>query len=114
MTGSYREPVERRISEFFRTTATSDSTATSSDSAAASDAAVISDEEAASSNTEAATNPSYLVEQGESISILLLGIDTGDLGRTEQGRSDSMIVATINPNTEKTTLRAFRGTHTRR
>ena len=99
------EPVETEdYRNFSGTTATSDSTATSSDSAAASDAAVISDEEAASSNTEAATNPSDLVEQGESISILLLGIDTGDLGRTEQGRSDSMIVATINPNTEKTTL----------
>lgn len=84
--------------------ATSDSAATSLDSAAASNAAVISDEEAATSNTEAATNPSELVEQGQSISILLLGIDTGDLGRTEQGRSDSMIVATINPNTEKTIL----------
>jgi LCP family protein required for cell wall assembly len=83
---------------------TSDSTATSADSTAASDAAMISDEGAAMTNTEAATNPSELVEQGESISILLLGIDTGDLGRTEQGRSDSMIVATINPNTEKTTL----------
>ena len=99
------EPVQTEdYRNFSGTTATSDSTATSSDSAAASDAAVISDEEAASSNTEAATNPSDLVEQGESISILLLGIDTGDLGRTEQGRSDSIIVATINPNTEKTTL----------
>ena len=40
----------------------------------------------------------------EPISILFLGVDTGELGRTEQGRSDSMIVATINPNTQKTTL----------
>lgn len=44
-----------------------------------------------------------LVEK-EPISILLLGVDTGDLGRTEQGRSDSMMVATVNPNTRKTTL----------
>ena len=99
-------PVETEdYRNFSGTTATSDSAATSADSAAASDAAVISDEEAATSNTEAIiSNPSELVEQGQSISILLLGIDTGDLGRTEQGRSDSMIVATINPNTEKTTL----------
>jgi cell envelope-related function transcriptional attenuator common domain len=40
----------------------------------------------------------------EPMSILLLGIDTGDLGRTEQGRSDTMIVATLNPTTSKSTL----------
>lgn len=40
----------------------------------------------------------------EAISILLLGVDSGDLGRTEQGRSDTMILATINPNTKKTVL----------
>ena len=42
--------------------------------------------------------------QQNPISILLLGTDTGSLGRTEQGRTDSMILATINPNTQKTTL----------
>lgn len=36
----------------------------------------------------------------EPFSILLLGIDTGDFGRTERGRSDSMMVATVNPDTE--------------
>lgn len=40
----------------------------------------------------------------EPISILLLGVDSGDLGRTEQGRSDSIMVATVNPTTKKTTL----------
>ena len=85
-------------------TTNSDSTAVSEDSTATSDAVVMSDEGAATSNTEAASSPSELVERGQAISILLLGIDTGDLGRTEQGRSDSMIVATINPNTETTTL----------
>ena len=40
----------------------------------------------------------------EAISILLLGVDSGDLGRTEQGRTDTMILATINPNTKKTVL----------
>lgn len=37
-------------------------------------------------------------------SVLLLGVDSGDFGRAEQGRSDSMMVATINPNTKKTVL----------
>ena len=40
----------------------------------------------------------------EPISILLLGVDTGDLGRTERGRSDTMMVVTVNPNTKKSTL----------
>lgn len=40
----------------------------------------------------------------EAISILLLGVDSGDLGRTEQGRSDTILLATINPNTKKTVL----------
>ncbi|EOL42976.1 hypothetical protein RV11_GL003205 [Enterococcus phoeniculicola] len=31
------------------------------------------------------------------LNILLLGIDTGDLGRIDQGRSDALILATINP-----------------
>jgi len=38
------------------------------------------------------------------ISILLLGVDTGDMGRVEQGRSDTIMVMTINPNTEQTKL----------
>ncbi|MBM7709069.1 LCP family protein [Enterococcus lemanii] len=37
-------------------------------------------------------------------SVLLLGIDTGGEGRTEQGRSDTLMLATINPNTEQTVL----------
>lgn len=37
------------------------------------------------------------IEKREPFSILLLGIDTGALGRTEQGRSDSMMVVTVNP-----------------
>lgn len=40
----------------------------------------------------------------EPFSVLLLGIDTGDLGRTEQGRSDTLMVATVNPQKNKTTL----------
>ncbi|WCG22706.1 LCP family protein [Vagococcus lutrae] len=44
------------------------------------------------------------VKQGEAMSILLLGIDTGELGRTEQGRSDSMMIATLNPDRKQTTI----------
>lgn len=44
------------------------------------------------------------LEDQEPFSILLLGIDTGDLGRTEQGRSDTMMVATVNPKDKKTTI----------
>ncbi|MGG5329008.1 LCP family protein [Enterococcus sp. AZ163] len=40
----------------------------------------------------------------EPFSVLLLGVDTGALGRTEQGRSDTIMVATVNPTTEQTTL----------
>ncbi|MDM8214130.1 LCP family protein [Enterococcus hirae] len=37
-------------------------------------------------------------------SILLLGVDTGDLGRTDQGRSDTMMYVTVNPKKEKTVI----------
>ena len=63
-----------------------------------------SSEDEESSTNAGAMTPSELLEAGEPVSILLLGVDTGDLGRTEQGRSDSMVVVTINPHTQKTTL----------
>lgn len=37
-------------------------------------------------------------------SVLLLGIDTGDFDRTDVGRSDTMILATVNPIKEETLL----------
>lgn len=40
----------------------------------------------------------------EPFSVLMLGVDTGALGRTYKGRSDSIMVATVNPNDQKTTL----------
>ncbi|MBO0452038.1 LCP family protein [Candidatus Enterococcus murrayae] len=40
----------------------------------------------------------------EPFSILLLGVDTGALGRTEQGRSDTMMVATVNPSSNESLL----------
>ncbi|XJS09752.1 LCP family protein [Aerococcaceae bacterium WGS1372] len=47
---------------------------------------------------------SNLVQEKESFSILLLGVDTGSEGRIDQGRSDIMVVATVNPYTENMTL----------
>lgn len=49
------------------------------------------------------TAPIDLAKQ-ESFSVLLLGIDTGDLGRVDQGRSDTMMVATISPKDKQTTI----------
>ena len=49
------------------------------------------------------TKPVDLDKQ-ESFSVLLMGIDTGDLGRVDQGRSDTMMVATVSPEDRKTTI----------
>ncbi|MGO2976966.1 MAG: LCP family protein, partial [Leuconostoc mesenteroides] len=38
------------------------------------------------------------------VSYLLLGTDTGELGRSYKGRTDTMIVMTINPKTKTTTM----------
>lgn len=46
-------------------------------------------------------------------SVLMLGIDTGEYGRVEKGRSDVIMVATVNPNTNKTTITSIpRDTYT--
>lgn len=50
-----------------------------------------------------ALDPVDLKKQ-EPFSVLLLGVDTGSLGRTEQGRSDTIMIATVNPATKKTVL----------
>ena len=44
------------------------------------------------------------LNQKTPFSILLLGIDSGDMGRIERGRSDTIMVMTVNPNTQKSTL----------
>ncbi len=44
------------------------------------------------------------IEHQTPFSVLLMGIDTGDLGRVEQGRSDTLMVATINPVDKQTTI----------
>ena len=43
-------------------------------------------------------------KSGKSVAYLLLGTDTGALGRTEKGRTDTMMVMTVNPNTKTTTM----------
>ncbi|MGF2199860.1 LCP family protein [Enterococcus casseliflavus] len=54
-------------------------------------------------DNEARKTPLDLGKQ-EAFTVLLLGIDTGDLGRTDQGRSDALMVATVNPNDGQTTV----------
>lgn len=47
------------------------------------------------------------IRQQKPTSILILGADTGALGRKYQGRTDSMILATVNPQTKKITLNSI-------
>ena len=54
--------------------------------------------------TEEVRESSIDISKKDPFSILLLGVDTGDLGRTEQGRSDTMMVMTVNPTTNKATM----------
>lgn len=54
--------------------------------------------------TEYAREKEVNLDKKEPFSVLLMGIDTGDLGRVDQGRSDTLMVATVNPETNKTTL----------
>ncbi|SES96378.1 hypothetical protein SAMN04487821_104174 [Enterococcus malodoratus] len=44
------------------------------------------------------------LSEQEPFSILLLGVDTGAFGRIEQGRSDTMMVATVNPSSNEALL----------
>ncbi|MBO0481452.1 LCP family protein [Enterococcus sp. MSG2901] len=54
--------------------------------------------------TESKRDKEIDYDAGDPFSILLLGVDTGDFGRTDQGRSDSIMVATVNPQKKTTTL----------
>lgn len=53
---------------------------------------------------ESRENKNVELKGDEPFSILLLGIDTGDMGRVEKGRSDTVMVMTVNPKNEQTTL----------
>lgn len=50
------------------------------------------------------TTGSVSLDKEAPFSVLILGVDTGEEGRADQGRSDTMMVATINPKTNLTTL----------
>ncbi|OJF91860.1 LCP family protein [Alkalibacterium sp. 20] len=53
----------------------------------------------------ARTDKPVVVDDGEDpFSILLMGVDTGEFDRQYQGRSDTMMVITVNPNTDKTSI----------
>lgn len=52
------------------------------------------------SNSMHLRNQNTTVANHKPISILLLGTDTGALNRTDRGRTDSIIIATVNPKTE--------------
>ena len=52
------------------------------------------------SNVSKSRNVSAVLKKNKPFSILLLGTDTGALGRSDVGRTDTMMVATINPKTE--------------
>ncbi|WP_281165699.1 LCP family protein [Liquorilactobacillus sicerae] len=51
-----------------------------------------------------ARDPQQLLREKKPISILLMGTDTGALGRNFKGRTDTMIVAILNPKKQKVTL----------
>lgn len=54
-------------------------------------------------NLELKSNSNKL-NSNKPFSILLLGIDTGDYGRVDKGRSDTLMVGTVNPKTKKTKI----------
>ena len=49
-------------------------------------------------------NVSGQIKNKKPISVLLMGTDTGALDRTYKGRTDSMMVITLNPQNDKTTI----------
>ena len=63
-----------------------------------------SDQMFTSSGANKKRNAQKVLAQKRPVSILLLGTDTGDLGRTYKGRTDTIMVMTINLQTKKTTL----------
>lgn len=62
------------------------------------------DEMYTSSGATKQRSASEVLSQKKPVSILLLGTDTGDLGRSDTGRTDTIMIMTINPQTKMTTL----------
>ncbi|MFL2029898.1 LCP family glycopolymer transferase [Loigolactobacillus zhaoyuanensis] len=50
---------------------------------------------------------SAAIKKGRPFSILILGVDTGADGRIDKGNSDTLILATVNPQTHKTVLHSI-------
>lgn len=51
-----------------------------------------------------ARNVASVLKEGKPVSVLLIGTDTGSLNRAYTGRTDSIMIASINPKTKTTTL----------
>lgn len=49
-------------------------------------------------------NAQTVLAQKKPVSILLMGTDTGALGRTEKGRTDTLMLMTLNPQAKTTTI----------
>lgn len=49
-------------------------------------------------------NKKISLKRGDAFSVLLLGVDTGEYGRVEKGRSDSMMLMTLNPKENQTVI----------
>lgn len=47
---------------------------------------------------------SAALEKGKPFTVLLMGTDTGELGRSDRGRTDSLMLMTVNPEKKQTTL----------
>ncbi|WP_435302707.1 LCP family glycopolymer transferase [Ligilactobacillus cholophilus] len=58
----------------------------------------------APSTNDKSRNVEQLLKDGKPVSILLMGTDTGALGRSFKGRTDTMIVAVLNPSKKTMTL----------
>lgn len=56
------------------------------------------------SGANAKRDAKQVLAQRKPVSILLMGTDTGALGRTEKGRTDTLMLMTLNPKTDTTTI----------
>ena len=65
---------------------------------------VTTDNMYSTSGANAKRNAQKVLAQKKPVSILLMGTDTGEFGRTEKGRTDTMMIMTLNPKTKTTTV----------
>lgn len=55
-------------------------------------------------NVKKLRNVAQVLKDKKPFSVLIMGTDTGDLGRTYKGRTDTLILATLNPKQKEVTL----------